>query len=500
MGQVAALARTFREYRPTDSDRENLPHLVRRISLDACVVVPMFAEVVREDLEFVLQACTHLQSFSCRAVEGFSVADLSSCFHYYVSLDPTETGLSFPQVQAIEGMRERQLHLAPPAMCFGRITPLLASAAYLAKLSLGTFPDWDESELELATLPSLYFPLLEDLQLPFTRPHKGLQDYVCALWRLPALVALTLTDCYEYTTRRLLEAHGAQLKYLHFHKSHYSNVKAQTAASLSIFSQLGHLCPAVEHLVIPALHAQSADVRSPTLRYLDFLCFHDPSFLEITLSETAHVPRLTSTRSIRYGEIFFPHACHPSLIPADRPDMQIVHFFKYRRVVQTRTFVKYDGGKSKSAQHLYYEDGEEIDDPDDDSDSWKTVCEGEEGEGDDEGDVHEVKAKPMPEDEGSLFEPSSGSEDETSDDDSDSWSASGDEPALPQNYEEDPELQNDRDAARRYLLERLSFSQRCAFLTGDADEEDEDKKEAEGVKMQTAVSVEGQDARPSSGM
>ncbi|KAL1944380.1 hypothetical protein VTO73DRAFT_3565 [Trametes versicolor] len=468
MGQVAALARTFREDRCADS----LSRLVRKITLDACIVVPVFAEVVREDLELILQACTHLRSFSSYAAKGFCGGD---------------------QAFSLRDLTYFELHLVSPEACFESIIPLLSSAVRLTSLILESSPRWIRNDLESESLPSLCFPLLENLELPFSQPDLGLQDYVRSRWRLPALRALTLVDCEEPSAEGILEAHGTQIKYLHFHDSPYPDFLANSTAPPTVYAQLARLCPAIEHLVIPAAHAVSIDIHSPTLRYLDVLnprgmgppsefalrYGYRPRVPKITLSKTARVPLLTSTRYVLFGWTFLPRACHPSLITVDEPDTQIIHHFQYCRIIQTRGFVMND--REASSKDLYYEDGEsqELDEESDEG-NWEGV------------DVYGEPAK----DEGSRYEPSSVSDEETSDDDS--WSASGDEKVLPQNYEEDPELQNDRDAARRFLLERFSLNQSCALLKGDADEEDENEQEPEGAERE--ASMEGQDGGSSSVM
>lgn len=481
MGQVAALARTFREDRSADS----LSHLVRKVTLDACIVVPTFAEVVREDLELILQACTHLRSFSSHAADGFCGGDPLSPMRdidYF-------TVLGIPSSQRIkDSLRVREFHLVPPEACFEWIIPLLSFAICLTSLILNSSPGWIRNELESDGLPSLCLPSLENLQLPFdSQPTLGFKDYVRSRWRLPALRALTLVDCDEPSAHGILEAHGAEIKYLHFHNSPYPDLLANSTAPPTVYTQLARLCPAIEHLVVPAAHAISIDIHSSTLRYLDVLNPRDtgppsafalrygyrPRVPKITLSRAAHAPLLTSTRYVLFSWTFLPRACHPSLITVDEPDMQIAHSFHYCRIIQTRVSVMND--REASSKDLYYEDGESQE-VDESEDEWEGV------------DLFGGRAK---KDKGSRYEPSSGSDDveETSDDDS--WCAFGDEQGLPQDYEEDAELQTDRDAARRFLLERFSLSHRCAFLRGGADQEDENEQEPEGAERQT--SVEGQD-------
>lgn len=489
---------------------------MREITLDACIVLPLFAQVVRENLEFVLQTCTHLRSFSSRAAEKICSDDAAKCVHAIFRgriLEP-----SMRELLAKPSMRERiadslqvrELHLVTPETCFERVVPLLSSAAYLTTLVLESFPDWPGSDLQWDTLPPLCFPALEDLQLvicQFEPRSRDLLDYIRLRWRLPTLRALTLgeDDLARWHNhgpgddqfyKGILEAHGAQLTYLHLYGWNHAFCRGVA----SVFSELVHLCPVIEHLVMPESpgYGDPIDIHSPTLRYLDFLGCSN------RLSEDARVPQLTSIRSVT-GATFFPRACHPSLIPTGKPDMQIVHYIHYRRVIQTRSDIYVE--REALQKNLHHEDGEEdeqeaadVGEPDvgEYSDDGREDADANE----DHGEYEAVKHKPMAmaKDEGSLYEPSSGSEDEETSDD-DSWSASGDEQALPQDYEEDAELQNDRDAARRYLFERFSLSQKCAFLEGNADEEDENEQEPESAERQIAVSpVKGQDGGSSSVM
>ncbi|KAI0774628.1 hypothetical protein BD413DRAFT_535263 [Trametes elegans] len=339
MGQISALARTFRELQLG----RDLPRLVRSIRIDSCIVLPPFVYVVAEDLDFILQNCTRLISFTFRPHNAFPPEDWPprEGINLIHILDGTTNRARQSLCErAAGGLKALDITMVRNKQWLINFLPVLTSAVHLTSLALG--PLSMSEFMESGTLPLLDFPQLESLQLDFSLRSRELGEYVRQKWQMPALKALTLINC-DAPPEGLLHAHGSRLTYLHFYvdQTHWRTQHMQFTAN-SLLPRLERTCPAIEHLVHPLVdyYSEPLLVHSPTLRYLDVLHDSYPVYhQDLALSQGSRAPRLESLRVVMTGAVYYPRVCHPSLLlKADAP-AYLVYRFPVHRIVQTRRCV-----------------------------------------------------------------------------------------------------------------------------------------------------------------
>ncbi|OBZ65875.1 hypothetical protein A0H81_14108 [Grifola frondosa] len=238
--------------------------LIWTIRMDSCVVWRHFAEVVREDVGFILDHCPNLRAFTFQPHPTFvySQASLSddddafdpAWFFHTQLVSPGSAlrnrlshGLQSLDISAAVKLRIEQLK---------SFQQMLSAATTLTSLSLGAF-SWP------ADLPNLYLPTLMDLQ--YCPDSARSLAYLADAWHLPNLKLLTL-NLLGYSAEisgRLLERHGATLSYLHF----YNAFGFPNSMWERVWEQIKLFCPILEHLVVPVVGATL--MPSPTLRILD---------------------------------------------------------------------------------------------------------------------------------------------------------------------------------------------------------------------------------------
>ncbi|KAI0628450.1 hypothetical protein C8Q77DRAFT_1203825, partial [Trametes polyzona] len=268
MGQVPALARTLDPLRNPSAD--SIAALVRKVRMDSCVVWAPFADVVREELHLILRQCTSLKEFAFYPHINFSfeagpTSDTFDAFNpmwllEFNSGDGSTNGLLHaPIAHGLSSLDLKlSLHSKPE---FVALHELLGSASRLEKLKLDLtsyFPHYPPQFSGPIALHSL-----RDMSFSCRNDHHWFLDYVCDLWELPSLQALTLVEPGILSIARVLRTHGAHLTYLQWNRHWYSET------SDDAFSDLCRVCPRLEHLVVQRSPAGLLPVvRSPTLRFL----------------------------------------------------------------------------------------------------------------------------------------------------------------------------------------------------------------------------------------
>ncbi|KAI1786965.1 hypothetical protein LXA43DRAFT_1184818 [Ganoderma leucocontextum] len=315
MGQISALANTFRADR-----KRNIANLVRAIRVDMCVVLTHCALVVREDFEYILGRCKMLLSFGYTPHPhpdfsfpgydhacGSEVPTSPTAFNPTWILDLRHRRAGSLLAQSLNS-RLSTLHLGLTTYegSFRPLAHILSSALHLTSLKLEHFSHGliahpvDPS----SPLPDLVFPVLKTLSI----------YYVGTQWTMPQLATLTCTDA-DHIPTSLLEAHGKQLKYLHFM---YTNTPQDLEANTALLPHLYELCPRISHLVVLIIPEErtTLSIHSPTLRYLDIV--GRPSvatYRAIAFAPTSRAPKLKKVRVVMDVYDFLPRFFHPAHMP-----------------------------------------------------------------------------------------------------------------------------------------------------------------------------------------
>ena len=443
MGQISALARTL-----VSQEGRYVSSLIQCIRMDSCVIWAPCAEVVKDDLLFILRRCTALRSFSFHSHPNFPTthsAHDGSPFAWdgfnptwFLDNHTDDAGRLF---QGIISSTLRELDISMPLSetQVAELHELFSAARLLRTLKLGQIVAQpfvrDASSLSTQTLPQL-----EELQM--YADHPGFTAYVSSHWVLPSLTRFILMYC-EALPETLLKQHGRNVTYLHIFPKKKDRVYDYSWAPCSLegLDALPQWCPVLVHLVFPATrpnnHANAilTRIRSPTLRYLDIWCHNcraDRQSVEIEADnavEHGHLPSFVQLRRLRkVPRIDLPVICHPSLVTGD--DVRL-----YRLpglfVVQTSWCVVPDSGLQEDLpwfEHLppedddtetfVYESDEEEEEEDEGEDGDEDEVDDEESESDDKDDEDEDDEAYDPSDNEIESEGSSNTEESDSDSDS----------------------------------------------------------------------------------
>ena len=245
---------------------------------------------------------------------------------------------------------------------------LLQGMPSLSSLTLTHFgverpiQEWPPTSFPSTTLQ---MPSLRELKIDFCE-RAEVQDYICSRWDLPMLTRLT--DIPGRTEHRcnalpLIQRFGARLKYLHlFHKLHEGDpIPIDSPSPLA--SDLGTLCPVIEHLVLPSYQRGTLVVRSQTLLWIDIWsvapnrnqCITSHHQVQRFISPSSDTPSLRCRRCLippkgskswpnplRTREVHWPTVCAPELLwegGLAGDDHYVAHRFADRWVCQTVSLV-----------------------------------------------------------------------------------------------------------------------------------------------------------------
>ncbi|KAI0644814.1 hypothetical protein C8Q79DRAFT_967901 [Trametes meyenii] len=289
----------------------DLALFIKRIRVDSLIVWQKYSLVVKEDLAYIFNRCTHLTCFEFHPTSAFPLLD--DTHQYDWRLCPLFTpGWIFrcdaiddadghappnPVADAFDarlssGIRDLDL-MSTVAMdssweCSSiplHVHRLLQKGAgHITSLKLGSMKleRWRGDPMaELYETP-LVFPALKELYLYLSCPE--FTDYIRQVWVLPRLTNLTILGCAQWPVA-LFATHGAAVRFLHLYldTSTWHDFDPSTdALSNNIITQLPafmsspkmtKLLPALEHLVLPCtllyMPGSRLRLRHPTLRYLD---------------------------------------------------------------------------------------------------------------------------------------------------------------------------------------------------------------------------------------
>ncbi|KAI0666976.1 hypothetical protein C8Q78DRAFT_1106607 [Trametes maxima] len=321
MGQITALSEALNACLTPPgsalSPGAGLSHLpqssvLKRIRVDSLIVWQKYSRVVKEDLAYIFNRCTHLTSFEFHPTSAFPLLDdtLQHEWRLYPLFTPgwvfrcdaidvidgNVPVIMNPVADAFDvrlgsGLRDLDL-MSTVAMdsswdCASiplHIHRLLRKGAgHVTSLKLGSMKleRWRGDPMaELYETP-LVFPALKELYLYFSCPE--LIDYIRQVWVLPRLTHLTMLECAHWP-EALLASHGAALRYLHVYldTSIHDFPPETDTTSINVMTQLlvfmsspmiTKLLPTLEHLVLPytLLYRPNSRLRlrHPTLKYLD---------------------------------------------------------------------------------------------------------------------------------------------------------------------------------------------------------------------------------------
>ncbi|KAH9888533.1 hypothetical protein C8Q73DRAFT_794281 [Cubamyces lactineus] len=323
-GQIPALARTLDPTRTPTAG--TLSQLVRSIRIDSCVVWPAFVDVVREDIQSILERCTALGTFSFRCHRNFGEPSWRpDCFQpewlCRMDTDGNITGfLHPPMLHALRILDIAIPHCDIPVWL--GLTAALSSAPKLVRLTLNLGEVLDDNAIPFDKVPTVRLDALEELQVvDVVFPSRSLGHYICHSWELPRLAALTVTDPVTVEGPILwLRKYGTGLKYLHW--------RDQWITDATILQEASVCCPHLEHLVIVG-NTQTPTIQYPALRFLDI--WHEDRSISLldafrkydTPSLKVGTPRLERIRVFvqpcltPWSTRDWPRICHPSAVDGD---------------------------------------------------------------------------------------------------------------------------------------------------------------------------------------
>ncbi|KAI0691292.1 hypothetical protein C8T65DRAFT_83126 [Cerioporus squamosus] len=348
MGQITALANTLR-----GDNGSSLAALVQSVKMVACVVWPSCADVVQEDLAYILAQCSNLAAFSsARHLEAplshFLDGTMTPGFPRFrrdsymrPSYNPTWFLDSRPgrvgdclRERLIRGLRHLSLDLATDehGRCVEHryLKPLfhmLSHGTYLTSLIVGRVHDpWDPAFS--TSLPELSFPALRNLQIAIS--ERSFYSYVESRWSMPRLENLVIA-LFELDVLPLLRVHGSRLTYLYF--------DTMLPSQRHLLPILSKVLPAISHLVLwlGVAELDALNIDSPTLQYLDIFSTEKYPTIElfktIALAKGAFAPRLQNIRLIggschgwytsEPNLVACPLLCDPTLLRGDASALQI---------------------------------------------------------------------------------------------------------------------------------------------------------------------------------
>ncbi|KAM5538648.1 hypothetical protein V8D89_007677 [Ganoderma adspersum] len=470
MGQISALARTFRASAVVNAPRR--VRFVKRIYMNCCTIMPSCEKVIEEDLEYLLRHCTELESFIFRShplmenVEKYGAPWLhpSAMFNPPWMLDADDACVHALEERCATGLQELVFatDLTPDESL--DVLRIVQVGVNLTSLTLGaiSLPMRGWNFTVMGAQPA-DLPRLEELQIHLTNHFTdSLSDFISESWTLPRLERLTLVGC-NYLPECILTAHGLRLRYLHFvpdRREPWAGEPAYTPLEV-----VGQCCLMLEHLVMPFLPALDplCTLNSPTLRYLDLWGPpHKRRIVELwgEMGRASLLPELVGVRLLPAAHVAqlpvdLPHICHPEDVGADEV---LVRTFPCVRVLQTSWALLADVGHDRGVSFV----DEELDEDDSDAEgSWfgsEVLVEGEEevaaeGEGGEEaeGDVQDY-------DDGTSWVSESDADDGTS-----SLSSVDGHREDADDAEEIERLEFDRDT----VLDRFTASQLVDFLFDD---------------------------------
>ena len=152
-------------------------------------------------------------------------------------------------------------------------------------------------------------------------------------------------------------------KYLHLFHELYEGDPIPIDSQSFLASDLGTLCPVIEHLVLPSYQEGTLVVRSQTLLWLDIWsvapnrsqCITSHNQVQTLISPSSDTPSLRCQRCLipprgsnswpnplRTREVHWPTVCAPELLWEDglaRDDRYVAHRFADRWVCQTVSIV-----------------------------------------------------------------------------------------------------------------------------------------------------------------
>ncbi|KAH9856851.1 hypothetical protein C2E23DRAFT_809464 [Lenzites betulinus] len=374
MGQIPALARTLDPARTPSAD--SLARLIHRLRIDSCVVWEPFAEVVREELDLIMQRCTALGAFSYRPHSDFALRPHSAervpdPFHLSWLLGGASAGVPF--YGALHSPVAHALYSLDLAFRIENSCEMEALDAFLVyastasrlttlKLKLSCIcvsRDCRTRLLERPDPPDLRY--VEDLT------HSGPANadvheswfvkYICQSVRNAPLRALTITNAYVDNIDTFLHQHGENLTYLHLHTRNSTRSEPS-----DIFEDLGEACPRLEHLVLDGSELQRFPICSPTLRFIDFWGPYTPHLVRTAqarrLDVKSDVPQLERMRvlAVSPGDRFeerlsastleWPRICHPAAVDGTEG---LWRRFPATRVLQTAWGVLSEGALAATA-------------------------------------------------------------------------------------------------------------------------------------------------------
>ena len=403
MGQISALARTL-----SSEVGRNVSSLIQRIRMDSCVIWAPCAEVVKNDLLFVLRRCTALRSVSFHAHPNFPTTNSAhegspnawDGFNpAWLLHDHTDDMGRLMQGILSSSLRELDISMPLSETQVAELHELLSAARLLRTLKLGQIVAQPFVK-DASSLSTLTLPQLEELQMYVD--HAGFTAYISSQWELPALTSFTMLYC-ENLPEILLKQHGRNLTYLHIFPKKKDRVYdySWVACSVERLGSLPEWCPVLDHFVFPSTrpnhHTDTilSHIRSPTLRYFDIWC-HDclatRELIEVEANnavELGYLPSLVQLRRLRkVPRIDLPLICHPSLVTGDEFRL---HRLPGLFVVQTSWCVAPDSGLQEDLPWFVHL-------PPENDDSETFAQESESGEDDEDGEGEDDDAEEEEED------------------------------------------------------------------------------------------------------
>ncbi|KAI0756632.1 hypothetical protein C8Q80DRAFT_46777 [Daedaleopsis nitida] len=279
MGQIPALARTL-----SSPNGRDFGVLIQHIRMDSCVVWAPCADVVQQDLSFILTRSVALRSFSFHGNPNFPIVNTPDEGNGWDGFNPSwfvdKTTIQDAFVTRISsGLRELDISMTLSETYVVGLHRLLSQATSLTSLKIGPvavggwFRDTPRTPLGTLELPSLrYLQLYTD--------HPLFVTLVCSSWKMPALQGLTAMNCRDIPIE-LLKKHGRPLTYLHICPKKNDRVydySWEPCATTYLDDDFASICPVLEHFVFPAMSPNQTppiilrSLRSPTIRYVDIWC------------------------------------------------------------------------------------------------------------------------------------------------------------------------------------------------------------------------------------
>ncbi|RDX43003.1 hypothetical protein OH76DRAFT_1410538 [Lentinus brumalis] len=374
MGQISALAQTLR----SDDLGQKLASMVKTIRIESCPVWLPCADVLREDLAFIISQCTTLTRFSYRPHDNFPTVGPfeEHDVQYYGWFNPTWLyQQSFePEVEPLltrcfaSGLRFLSLGVSLDCTTVRCLHHILSSAEKLESLTLGPTKGCSACH-SLIGMPQLQLPRLKELQLYYgTASESDIDSHIRSCRQMPLLTRLTIMLREWAAVSTLIETAGHGLTYLHL----YPLADALRKSQCNSINTLATACPKIEHLVIPlaivatwpnGLPVSKLEItlHSPTLRYLDLWGdLHDkilprpdpahrslreqiihsqsqvPSLRCVRLLATSRLPGLQWKHSTRTSNRNpdWPVICHPAFLDEDSDE---VLYYRLPRAVVAQT-------------------------------------------------------------------------------------------------------------------------------------------------------------------